>query len=238
MDFWGWSEWARESTGSESGKETEEKYSDNSRLLFEWNYPEEQIKAVVFTEISRSIVWEWIWTRAARKLAKTWRRLLSLSSMLSERYLSYDKALRVLNLKNKWDKTQSNRKLFNIRLINRGTWLLTIKRRKVSNQSFDNSLNLCLKLLRISTKLWSPACRHEKKRDDETSFFPLHSRAAASPRSLMLPSKNDLLWYIKCLDKKKSERTAASQDTPSWYARKPEMTKAQQQQRQNLLFSS
>lgn len=60
----------------------------------------------------------------------------------------------------------------------------------------------------------SMSSRREKRWHKSASFQP----ASCFCLGKILPSKSDLLWYIKYLNQKKREGTT------SWYARKPEMT--------------
>lgn len=62
--------------------------------FFRWNNPEEQIKAVVFTEISRSIVWERIWGLGASWQVAPFRLYPSLISI----EVAYNREFRHENL--------------------------------------------------------------------------------------------------------------------------------------------
>lgn len=53
------------STGSGNMKDSDEEEKHSRVSPISWNNPERQIKAVVFTELFRSIVGEWVWMRTS-----------------------------------------------------------------------------------------------------------------------------------------------------------------------------
>lgn len=91
--------------------------------FFRWNNPEEQIKAVVFTEISRSIVWERIWGLGASWQVAPFRLYPSLISI----EVAYNREFRHENLtkerayrKLKW--TRINRTFITNQRTSKSIW--------------------------------------------------------------------------------------------------------------------